>query len=190
MDTHTSKHFHCNVEMRFSFKFHFFLVGIDPGWHGCHCQLSFDHSSVVPLTQCFTDFNLFPRNLPCILICIVQANHLGNKQYYTMTVLLSIALVYTVQAKVYVVWHVLCIHMYVLLEYHYSIILGYYFCRICLRSFVQNSCSNNSLKLQWSTAVQRYSCMHGDQRLLLPVIILHCIIILVCSVFLWICLSA
>ena len=158
-------------------------------------QLSFEHSSVVPLTQFVTKFNLFPGNLPCILICIVQANHLGNKQYYTMTVLLSIALVHKVHAKVYVVWHVLCIHTYVLLEYHYSIILGYSFCRICLWSFVQNCCSNNhtinnSRKLQWNTAIQRYSRMHGDQRLLLPVIILHCIIIIVCNVFPWICLSA
>ena len=75
----TSKHLYSYIEMWLPFKVHFFLVGIDSGWHSCHCQLCSEHNSIAPLTQFVTNLNLTPGNLPFFISSVKEAYHLGNE---------------------------------------------------------------------------------------------------------------
>ena len=73
----TLKNFHGDNVMWLPFKLHLLLVSMDPGRHGCHCKLSSEHSSVVPLTNFDSNFNLASGNFPIILNCIGKMLYLG-----------------------------------------------------------------------------------------------------------------
>ena len=121
--------------MWFPFKVHFFLVSRNLRSHGCHCQPSFEHGSIVPLTQFVTSFNLTPGNLPNIVTCI------GKIHYLSITSAVCSLTVYNIQQWVQEC-NDLYIYIYIMISnIHICIYIYIYIYYVCTCGRLQNCTS-------------------------------------------------